>query len=219
MEILENQVLFAVCDCTGHGVPGAMVSVVGANSLNRCVKEFALREPAKILDQLTILVEETFSKSESEVKDGMDIALVSLKSNVQSSKLKDNFEPGTLNLEPAQLQYSGANNPLWLIRNGELTEIKADKQPIGKFDKRKPFTNHTIEIKKGDAVYLCSDGYADQFGGEGGKKFKYGKLKELIVKNHKLPMEQQRELLNRVFEEWRGGQEQTDDVCLWGVRF
>ncbi|MFI5205062.1 MAG: SpoIIE family protein phosphatase, partial [Flavobacteriales bacterium] len=205
MEIINGQILFAVCDCTGHGVPGAMVSVVGANSLNRCVKEFQLTQPAKILDQLTFLVEETFSKSDSEVKDGMDVALVSLSVHTES---------GVWSAE-----YSGANNPLWIIRNGVLTEIKADKQPIGKFDKRKPFTNHTIEIKKGDAIYLCSDGFADQFGGESGKKFKYGKLKELIVENWTLPMDQQHRIYNRIFENWRGEQEQTDDVCLWGVKF
>lgn len=218
MEIINNQVLYAVCDCTGHGVPGAMVSVVGANSLNRCVKEFQLTQPAKILDMLTILVEETFSKSDSEVKDGMDVALCAIEFQIPNSESTNNSK-SEIRDPVARLQYAGANNPLWLVRNGELTEIKADKQPIGKFDKRKSFTNHTIEIKKGDAIYLCSDGYADQFGGESGKKFKYGKLKELIIENWELPMQQQHIIYNTIFENWRGEQEQTDDVCLWGVKF
>lgn len=205
LEVVDNKILFAVCDCTGHGVPGAMVSIVGANSLNRCVKEFGLTEPAKILDELTRLVEETFSHSESDVKDGMDVSLCCL-------------DPKT-----GMLQWSGANNPLWIGRKNsagtiDIEEIKADKQPIGKFDNRKPFTNHSIQLKKDDVIYLFSDGYADQFGGEKGKKFKYSQLKDLIGEFFNLPLQAQKAQFDQKFEVWRGEMEQTDDVCLWTVK-
>lgn len=200
LETVGDLVLFAACDCTGHGVPGAMVSVVGANSLNRCVKEFHLTQPAKILDQLTLLVEETFSHSEKEVRDGMDVSLC------------------VLNTKTLELQWAGANNPLWLVRNGELIEYKGDKQPIGKFELRKPFTNHIIQLQKNDSIYMLTDGYPDQFGGEKGKKFKYSNLKDLILTNVGNSMHAQLLRYDEVFEEWRHHYEQTDDVCLWGVR-
>jgi serine phosphatase RsbU (regulator of sigma subunit)/ligand-binding sensor domain-containing protein len=200
MERVGRSVLFAVCDCTGHGVPGAMVSVVGANSLNRCVKEFNLTQPALILDRLTNLVEETFSHSDNEVKDGMDVSLCAL------------------NLDTLEMQWAGANNPLWILRNNELIEHKADKQPIGKFENRKPFTNHIFHIQKQDVIFLFSDGYADQFGGERGKKFKYSNLKELLLKHASESMEAQCKMFEVEFEKWRGEIEQTDDVCLWAVK-
>lgn len=200
LERIGNKVLFAVCDCTGHGVPGAMVSVVGANSLNRCVKEFNLTQPAQILDRLTNLVEETFSHSDNEVKDGMDVSLCAL------------------NLETLEMDWAGANNPLWILRNGDLIEYKADKQPIGKFENRKPFTNHTLKIQKNDTIFLFSDGYADQFGGERGKKFKYSNLKELLLKYADASMDEQCKMFEDAFEVWRGDIEQTDDVCLWSVK-
>lgn len=208
MERFGNTVLFAVCDCTGHGVPGAMVSVVGANSLNRCVKEFNLRQPALILDKLTLLVEETFSHSDNEVRDGMDVSLCSL------------------NLDTLELQWAGANNPLWIFRHNQegnlksfaMEEYKADKQPIGKYENRKPFTNHIIKIEKGDIIYLFSDGYADQFGGEKGKKFKYKNMQSLLLKYAWMALPEQHNLVDKAFDEWRGEIEQTDDVCLWAVK-
>jgi serine phosphatase RsbU (regulator of sigma subunit)/Tfp pilus assembly protein PilF len=220
----KNEVLFAAVDCTGHGVPGAMVSVVGANALNRCVNEFSITQPAEILNKLTDLVEATFDKSESEVKDGMDMALCSLNTNTN------------------ELQYAGANNPLWVITNDSerhaefieavngsifrltqddpwaIVEIKANKQPIGKYDDRKPFVNHTIQLQKGDTIYIFSDGYADQFGGSKGKKFKYKQFKELLLANQQKPLEEQRTIINDKFEMWRGDLEQVDDVCIIGVR-
>lgn len=200
LEHVGNKILFAAVDCTGHGVPGAMVSVVGHNGLNRAVKEFGLTLPAAILDKLTELVEETFSKSESEVKDGMDISLCSL------------------NLTTNQLEWAGANNPLWINRNGVIEMIKADKQPIGAFEHRKAFTNHSIQLNKNDCIYIFTDGYADQFGGEKGKKFKYKQLEELITNNSNKSMQDQKEILYNSFEVWRGDLEQIDDVCIIGVR-
>ena len=198
MEHKDGKVLFAAVDCTGHGVPGAMVSVICNNGLNRCVREHGLTEPGKILDKTRQIVIHQFEKSQEEVKDGMDIALCSLEGNT--------------------LKYAGANNPLWIIRNGELLETKANKQPIGKFDKPQPYTTHTFELQKGDAIYIFSDGFSDQFGGEKGKKFKPSNLRKLLLSIQNESMERQRGIINAVFEEWTGNLEQVDDVCLIGVK-
>lgn len=201
IERVGEKTMLAAVDCTGHGVPGAMVSVVGYNALNSCVKEFGLTEPAAILDKLTSLVEETFDRSDSNVKDGMDISLISLEKK-NGKKI---------------LEYAGANNPLWLVRNGKVEEIKADKQPIGKFDQRKPFRNHTLDLEKGDSIYLFTDGFADQFGGPKGKKFKYKQLADLLLEIQGQDMSMQRSLLDKAFEDWRTGLEQVDDVCIIGL--
>ncbi len=225
-------VLFAAADCTGHGVPGALVSVVGVNALNRCVNEFGLTQPAQILDKLTAIVESAFDQSGSEVRDGMDIALCSVSPRDKTAEVY----PENAHL---MLQYSGANNPLYLVRaDGEkgvrmgntqlipsvqsttslLYEIKGNKQPIGKHTNREPFTNYLIPLVPGDTIYLFSDGYADQFGGEKGKKFKYTNFKQLLLAIQGKPMEEQRQILQREFEQWKGDLEQVDDVCVIGVR-
>jgi len=215
-------ILFAACDCTGHGVPGAMVSVVCSNALNKAVKEFGLTEPAKILDKVAELVIEDLSKNNEvgdEIQDGMDASLASL------------------NTTTGELQWAGANNPLWIIRachserseesqdasflsktKTELIEVKPDKQPIGKFDNPKPFTNHSIQLQKGDTIYLFTDGYADQFGGPKGKKYSKKKFKELLLSIQDLPMNEQREALYNAHIEWKGSFEQVDDICVIGVR-
>ncbi|MDF1672943.1 MAG: tetratricopeptide repeat protein [Vicingaceae bacterium] len=198
MESVGNKILFAAADCTGHGVPGAMVSVVCNNGLNRSVREYGLTDPGKILDKTREIVVNEFKKSEEDVKDGMDIALCSL--------------------EGSTLQYAGANNPLWIIRNGELLETKADKQPIGQFDSQVFYTSHTIELQKGDSVYLFSDGYIDQFGGEKGKKFKSKPFKNLLLSIADRDMEEQRTLIDNAFTQWKGDIEQVDDVCVIGFK-
>ncbi|MFT7611912.1 MAG: serine phosphatase RsbU (regulator of sigma subunit) [Parvicellaceae bacterium] len=198
MEPVKGKILFASADCTGHGVPGAMVSVICNGGLNRSVREYGLTDPGKILDKTREIVIQEFEKSEEEVKDGMDIALCSLEGN--------------------KLQYAGANNPLWIIRNGEIIETKADKQPIGKYTDPKPFMTHTIELQKEDSIYIFSDGYVDQFGGEKGKKFKPPNFRKLLLSIQDNSMEKQQELLDEAFEEWRGDLEQIDDVCVIGVR-
>jgi serine phosphatase RsbU (regulator of sigma subunit) len=195
-----SEAIFAAVDCTGHGVPGAFVSIVGFNGLNRTVNEFDLRKPGEILDKLADLVVGTFAKSESQIKDGMDIALCNI------------------NYETQTLTYSGANNPLIIIRDGELIETKANKQPIGEFHNRVPFTTHEFKLQKGDCVYVFSDGYADQFGGEKGKKFKGKALKQLLLEISKFNMTEQRTKLDEAFEIWKGDFEQLDDVCLFGVK-
>ena len=126
----------------------------------------------------------------------------------------------SLDIKEKRLQYSGANNSLWIVRKPgqELIEIKADKQPIGKYEYAKPFTNHSVQLERGDCFYLFSDGYADQFGGPSGKKFKYKTLKDLLLNIHESDMEEQHRLLDEKFEEWRGELDQIDDVCVIGVR-
>jgi ligand-binding sensor domain-containing protein len=198
MEHKNNKVLFAAADCTGHGVPGAMVSVVCHNALNRSVREFGLMEPGEILDKTRDIVVQEFDKSEGDVKDGMDIALCSLEGNT--------------------LHYAGANNPLWIIRNGELLETKANKQPIGKYDNPKPYTTHAVNLEKGDTLYIFSDGYVDQFGGEKGKKFMVKAFRKLIVGIQDKTMEEQKTLIDQNFEQWKGELDQVDDVCVIGVR-
>jgi len=198
LEHHDGEVLFAAADCTGHGVPGAMVSVVCNNGLNRSVREHGLTDPGKILDKTREIVIQEFEKSEDEVKDGMDIALCRLKGNI--------------------LQYAGAHNPLWIVRNGEILETKADKQPIGKFDRQTPYSTHTIELEKEDCIYIFSDGYIDQFGGEKGKKLKSKTFKKLLLSIQDNSMNEQHSIINDYFEKWKGNLEQIDDVCIIGVR-
>ena len=199
-EKVGEKFFIAAADSTGHGVPGAMVSVVCSNALNRTIKEFKLTETGKILDKTRDLVLETFEKSASEVKDGMDISLLCI-----DSKNKNIF-------------WSGANNPLWYIQDNELKEIKADKQPIGKSDYPKPFTTHQIEYKESTTFYLFTDGFADQFGGPNGKKFKYKQFSDLLVKNNNLSQNQQADIINKAFSDWKGDLEQVDDVCVIGIK-
>lgn len=199
-EKVGEMFFIAAADSTGHGVPGAMVSVVCSNALNRTIKEFKLTETGKILDKTRELVLETFEKSTSEVKDGMDISLLCIDSNNNN------------------IFWSGANNPLWYIQDNKLKEIKADKQPIGKSDYPKPFTTHQIEYKENTTFYLFTDGLADQFGGPNGKKFKYKQFSDLLIKNNNLSQKQQADLINKAFSDWKGDLEQVDDVCVIGVK-
>jgi serine phosphatase RsbU (regulator of sigma subunit) len=204
LEHKDDNILFAAADCTGHGVPGAMVSVVCNNGLNRSVREHGLTEPGKILDKTREIVIQEFEKSEDDVKDGMDIALCSLKYKVGS--------------ETAVLQYSGANNPLWIIGEGKIIEIKANKQPIGKYDNVASYTTHTIDLQENDSIYLFTDGFADQFGGSKGKKFMYKPFKELLLSIQDKTMDEQKIVLEQHFESWKGNLEQVDDVCVIGIR-
>lgn len=200
MDKLGNTLFFAAADCTGHGVPGAMVSVVCSNALNKTVVELGVTEPGCILDTVRKIVVQTFEKSDKNVKDGMDISLCRLE--ILNSKL----------------EWAGANNPLWLIRNNELTEIKPNKQPIGKVENPKPFTTHTLELQAGDTIYIFTDGFADQFGGEKGKKFMYKPLKNLLLSIQNNNMNEQKRMLEKEFDKWKGNLEQVDDVCIIGVR-
>ncbi|MEO8759503.1 MAG: SpoIIE family protein phosphatase [Bacteroidia bacterium] len=200
MEVIGNLIFIAAADSTGHGVPGAMVSVVCSNALNRTVKEFKETQTGKILDKTRELVIETFEKSQSEVKDGMDISLLCI-----DNSLKKIF-------------WSGANNPLWYIQSNELKVITANKQTIGKTDNPHPFTTHEIPYQENTLFYLFTDGFADQFGGPKGKKFKYKQFLDILLNNHNLPLAQQASLLNQTFNDWKGVFEQVDDMCVIGVK-
>lgn len=221
LDYREDYIFFAVIDCTGHGVPGALVSFVGHNSLNRVLNEFNIVDPAKMLDKLNEIVEDTFSQTKDSIKDGMDLALC------------------RLNRKTNELVYAGANNPLYLVRNEKnsqlslsenaklshtnkanysLFEIKADKQPIGKYEYRTNFHNHSMILAKDDCVYIFSDGFADQFGGEKGKKFMYKPFKRLLTDLAPMKMKKQEKKLFYSFDEWKGEVEQIDDMCVMGVR-
>jgi serine phosphatase RsbU (regulator of sigma subunit) len=206
MESVGDWVLFAACDCTGHGVPGALVSVVCHNALNRAVKEYNKIMPSEILDCVAELVLENFS-TDDDVKDGMDASVCAL------------------NTTTGELFWAGANNPLWLIRHAELDlssfdiiEYKPNKQPIGKFDDRVPYTNHKIEIAMGDTIYLFTDGFADQFGGEKGKKLTKAKFKEAILNMQRYNLDEQKKYLLDMHLNYKGDLGQVDDICVIGVR-
>jgi tetratricopeptide (TPR) repeat protein len=198
----EEYWYFAVADCTGHGVPGAFMSMLGIAFLNEISASTDLLTPATILDLLRDkLVKEMGQRgTDGEAKDGMDISLV------------------CLNMKTKQLQWAGANNPLYILRGEALKEIKGNKQSIGFHENMKPFTNFNITLENEDTFFLFTDGYADQFGGPKGKKFKYSKFKELLTSIAQEPMEKQKFLLNNHFESWKSFHEQTDDVCVIGVR-
>ena len=192
---------FAAVDCTGHGVPGAVMSMLGISFLNEIVSQELLC-PSEILNRLRDkVVKELRQTGEAGgSKDGMDISLA------------------RLNVKTNILQWAGANNSLNLIQNGQLKIVKADKQPIGYHPNSSTFTNHEVQLQKGDSIYLYSDGYADQFGGTKGKKFKYKQLDNFIITHKLLPMKDQKEILKKRFMEWKGNLEQVDDVCVFGVR-
>ncbi|HBS87849.1 MAG: hypothetical protein A2W91_10960 [Bacteroidetes bacterium GWF2_38_335] len=199
---VENKIGFAVCDCTGHGVPGAMVSVMCCDFLNRAFKEMEIFESGKVLDHVADMVVDNFKKGENEVKDGMDASLC------------------VFNPDLKTLQWSGANNALWIIRNGssEIEEIRPSKQPVGMHPNRVPFLSNNLKLETGDILYMFTDGFADQFGGDSGKKFKSIRFKELLISVKDHEMEKQKEIILKTFSEWKGNITQVDDVCVAGIR-
>lgn len=198
IEKKNDSILFAAADSTGHGVPGAIVSVICNYALNRSLKEFGLSKPSDILDKTREIVVSEFERSDEDVKDGMDIALCSLKDN--------------------KLSYSGANNPLWIIRDKKVIVVPADRQPIGKTENQKPFKNNELDVKSGDTLYIFSDGFSDQFGGDKGKKLKVQPFKNLLLSVQNESMYQQKKIIEEFFEKWKGSNEQVDDVCVIGFR-
>lgn len=216
---VDRKLYFSVIDCTGHGVPGAFMSIIGYNSLNRIVEDSQLTETGLILDKLNELVINSIKKQDGkgdQVRDGMDLAFCSI------------------DLDTSYLEYSGANNPMYIVRTNQLAndklplaiesngfnllEIKADKMAIGGNTNNRNYQTHRIQLRKNDVIYLFSDGYADQFGGPKGKKFMYKRFKELILSIHNQPMSDQKEILNTTLMEWKGSLDQIDDICLMGVR-
>jgi serine phosphatase RsbU (regulator of sigma subunit) len=199
----DERIVIAAGDCTGHGVPGALMSILGISFLDDI---FDTRKILNAADVLNYLREDVIRKlrqkgTSGEAKDGMDISLCII----------DN-KTGILN-------FAGANNPAYMIRDGSFSIIKADKIPIGiDFRGQIPFTNNDIEVRRGDHIYLFSDGYADQFGGPSGKKFMYKPFQDLLVRIHDSPMIHQKEILENTFEEWKGIRAQIDDVMVIGLR-
>lgn len=205
---LGDEFLFAAADCTGHGVPGAFMSMIGSTLLNEIVDEKNIHSPDKILDQLNIEIIRSLKQNEetSQSRDGMDIALCKFNLN-------------------GELSYAGAMRPLYIIKkttaDPEFAEVKATKHPIGgkQAIERESYQLHQFKFNKGDTVYFFSDGYADQFGGENGKKFMTKKFQQLLLSINHHPMEKQKTLLCDAFNDWKGRYEQVDDVLVVGVRF
>lgn len=196
-----NKVYYATADCTGHGVPGGFMTMLGISFLDDIINEKNIADPAEALnilrDRIIATLKQTGTAGEN--KDGMDIALC------------------VLDTEKNKLQYAAANNSVYVLRDGVLNEHKPDKQPCGFYHELKPFTTHEVKLQTDDVIYTFTDGYADQFGGEKGKKFKYKKLEELLISTRK-DLKKQHKLLDETFADWKGNLEQVDDILLIGVR-
>lgn len=197
---IDDWIFVAAADCTGHGVPGALVSVVCNNALNRSIKEFRHRDTGSILNKTREIVLETFTNSDSNVSDGMDISLISI------------------NKTTGDIYWSGANNPLWYYSNNQMIEITAVKQAVGKSDNPLPFTSNKIYLNNGDMLFLFTDGYADQFGGEKEKKFKYKQMQNLLIQNIQSTPEDLKKILDKTICSWKGNLEQTDDILVMGIK-
>lgn len=202
---VDDIVLFGVFDCTGHGVPGAFMSIIGYNGINQAVNEQGMLSPEKIMDHLNVTVANTLRQSSGtsiKVRDGMDTALCSV------------------DLKKMLLKFSGAMNPMYLVRNGEIEIFKGDKQPVGAVEanKQKSYTSHEVNLQKGDCIYLFSDGYVDQFGGENDKKYKLKRFRQLLRSIWQKPMQEQHAIIDETFHNWKGTNDQLDDVCVVGVR-
>jgi serine phosphatase RsbU (regulator of sigma subunit) len=199
-----NKRYFSAIDCTGHGVPGALVSMVGQNWLNYAVKDLQLEKPSEILDALNNGVKATFKEKDDDtsVKDGMDLALC------------------CVDYDTMTLEFAGAYNPVLIISNGEHTQIKGDKFPIGAFFRGNAgaFTNHTVKVNRNDIVYVFSDGFADQFGGPDNFKFLTKRFRELLIQIHQKPLAEQYEILDSTLRDWVGSLEQVDDITVIGIK-
>ena len=202
MQQVGGKILLAAADCTGHGVPGAFMSIVGYNALNEALR--LNDSPGGILDDLNKGISKTLHNNamgDNTTKDGMDLALCCYDEKTRT------------------LEYAGAYNPLYLIRNNVVEQLKADKFAIGSYyeDKTSKYTNHVIQLEKDDYIYIFSDGYADQFGGPKGKKFMYKRFRDHLLTLNGEGMPAQKNSLNTAFEEWRGSLEQIDDVLVIGM--
>ncbi len=200
----DELIIVAAGDCTGHGVPGALLSIMGVSFLNEILSAKGPCRPASILNLLRERVMNALHQrgEELENKDAMDMALL------------------VYNTETRELEYAGANNPLYHIRKKVLTEIKADKMPVGiNAIEEESFNNHSLQLKHGDTVYIFSDGYADQFGGPLDKKFKYGPMKELLMDISESSMEEQNKVLEETITSWKGDGDQIDDILMFGIKF
>ncbi len=198
----ENRIFLAAVDCTGHGVPGAFMSMLGISFLDTIVRKNNNIKPNEILEALRRKIKRTLNQTgkDYENTDGMDMSLC------------------ILDTDSSTMQFAGAHNPLYLVRNNELQIYKADKQPVGYFFREVDFTNNEINVQKDDCIYLFSDGYIDQFGGENNKRFKSKSFKDLLLAIHQKPMKEQSMILERTINDWRQNFSQTDDILVMGVR-
>ncbi len=200
---MKNEIIFAVADCTGHGVPGAFMSMLGNSFLNEITKGKGSDLPVdQILNELRNMINSALTQSGENIKanDGMDISLCKY------------------NMKKRTIEFSGAYNPLYLIRSGELIEYKADRMPIGFFPKKRDFTAQTIQMKKNDVIYLFSDGFHDQFGGPNSKKYTTKQFKNTLTLLSDFSMDEQHSRLKEVLINWQGGNEQIDDILIIGIR-
>jgi serine phosphatase RsbU (regulator of sigma subunit) len=198
----NEKIIFTAVDCTGHGVPGAFMSFIGYSLLNQIVKENKITQPAEILKILSKRIKQNLQQQNitSSVKDAMDIALCSYDKKNKT------------------LEYSGAYNPLYYFRNSQFYDIKPDKIAIGNFSEQTKYTHHKMEVQENDILYIFSDGYADQFGGQKQKKFSYKQFREVLFTIHKKPMTEQQKILQDTFVSWKKHNEQTDDVLIVGIK-
>jgi len=201
LERIGDDVFIAVADCTGHGVPGAILSIICANILNSVIVEMKINDAGKILDKVREKVIDYLTSGDFAMNDGMDISLCKI------------------NLKTKELEYAGANNPIYIVNNEELKILKACKQPIGKFDFAKDFKSYCHSLSEGEKVYMFTDGFADQFGGPNNKKFKYKNFRSLIVESSNLlDMQDQKTMVEKAFADWKGNEEQIDDICVVGIK-
>ena len=199
---IENQMIIAAADCTGHGVPGALMSMLGISLLSEIVNKERIIDVGPILNQLRKAVIESLNQAgdNEDQKDGLDISLI-------------NIDTGTW-----KCRYAGANSPLYLFRKKELVEFKPDQMPVSIYPLMDPFTTHEIQLEKGDQLYLFSDGYADQFGGKDRRKFKYKAFKQLLTDHSHHPMALQHQILTETIVNWQGNNEQIDDMVVIGLK-
>jgi serine phosphatase RsbU (regulator of sigma subunit) len=198
----DNNTLLAVADCTGHGVPGAFMSVLGLSLLNKIVNEASCCKPETILNKLRDEVKDSLRQTGKidEAKDGMDMALIQFNRN------------------SLELHFAGANNPAFIVRDEELIVLKENRMPIGIYPKEREFDGQSINLKKNDMIYLFSDGYIDQFGGTSYRKFMMKNFKQTLLSISKLPLGEQQQILDATMNDWKGENHQNDDILVVGVR-
>lgn len=198
---VNNQIIIAVADCTGHGVPGAFVSMLGISSLNEIINKKHIKTASNVLEELRKNVIAALQHNEqSVVSDGMDIALVSIDTNTNT------------------LQYAGAYSPIYVVQNNNLKKLKPTLNPIGTYVKTLPFENTEIKLQKGDVLYLFTDGYHDQYGGKNIEKFSTTRFDNLIQKNYQKPLDEQKEIFDINLKEWQGNNRQIDDILIVGIK-
>jgi len=198
---IQKHLVFAVADCTGHGVPGGFISMLGITYIHEIIRRLETDTPGETLDLLRSRVKDSFSAFGTNSNDGLDIAFCSI------------------DTETNILQYAGAYNPLWIIRQGELIEIKATRNPIGNYPRLKSFINNIFQLENNDKIYIFSDGYLDQFSQESMKKFSIKRFRKLILETSHLPMQNQSEVLSKTLIEWQGGMVQIDDITVMGIEW